>query len=102
MRAIGLVILTAILALAPLAAGAQTQSEKVYRIGLLGTHSHSSHAKGVEALRAGLHDLSYVEGKNIAIEHRWAEGKYDRLPDLAAELVRLKVDVIVTTGHHEL
>ena len=61
MRAIGLVILTAILALAPLAAGAQTQSEKVYRIGLLGTHSHSSHAKGVEALRAGLHDLSYVE-----------------------------------------
>jgi len=45
-----------------------------------------------------MHDRGYVEGKNVAVEYRWAEGKYDRLPDLAAELVRLKVDVIVTHG----
>src|SRR4029453_14201547 len=55
-------------------------------------------SKSVEALRAGLRDLGYVEGKNIVIEYRWAEGKYDRLPNLVAELVALKVDVIVTTG----
>jgi len=98
MRLIGLaVILILNLTLAPLAAGAQ-QAGNVHRIGLLGTISYSSQAKGVEALRAGLRDLGYVEGKNIVIEYRWAEGKYDRLPNLAAELVALKVDVIVTTG----
>jgi putative ABC transport system substrate-binding protein len=52
----------------------------------------------VESLRASLRDLGYEEGKNIAIEFRWAEGKFERLPDLAAELVRLKVDVLVTAG----
>jgi putative ABC transport system substrate-binding protein len=70
----------------------------VYRIGFLGTASASAQAKRVDALRAGLRDLGYVEGKNIVIEFRWAEGRYDRLPDLAAELVRLKVDVLVTAG----
>jgi ABC-type uncharacterized transport system substrate-binding protein len=99
MQPIGLAItLTACVVLAPLAATAQQLSGNVHRIGLLGTHSYSTHVKGVEALRAGLRDLGYVEGKNIAIEYRWAEGKYDRLANLVAELVALKVDVIVTTG----
>jgi putative tryptophan/tyrosine transport system substrate-binding protein len=76
----------------------QQQSGNAHRIGLLGAHSQSAQSKSVEALRAGLRDLGYVEGKNIVIEYRWAEGKYDRLPNLVAELVALKVDVIVTTG----
>jgi putative ABC transport system substrate-binding protein len=93
MRLIGLV-LTLSLILAPLAAEGQ-QPGKVWRIAYLGSASASGR---VEALRAGLRDLGYLEGKNIVIEYRGAEGKYDRLPDLAAELVRLKVDVIVTGG----
>jgi len=83
---------------APLASFAQQQS-KVWRIGFLGAASASGFARWVEALRAGLRDLGYVEGKNIVIEFRWAEEKYERLPELAAELVRLKVDVIVTHGY---
>lgn len=82
---------------APLTAKAQPV-RKIPRIGFLGLVSASSHASRTEALRAGLRDLGYVEGKNIVIEFRWAEGKYDRLPELAAELVRLNVDVIVTHG----
>ena len=81
----------------PLAAQAQ-QPAKVYRLGYLGNASASAQAKRVESLRAGLSDLGYVEGKNIVFEFRWAEGKFDRLPDLAAELVRLKVDILVTAG----
>ena len=59
-------------------------------------HSASGYAPQVEAFRGGLRDLGYVEGKNLVIEFRWAEGNYARLPDLAAELVRLKPDVLVT------
>ena len=81
---------------APLASFAQQQPAKIFRIRFLGVVSASSYASRVEALRAGLRELGYMEGKNIVIEYRWAEGKYERLPDLAAELVRLKVDVIVT------
>ena len=92
------VALTLGLTLAPLAGEAQQQTEKVYRIGYLGNASASAQAKRVESLRAGLRDLGYMEGKNIVIEFRWAEGRLDRLPDLAAELVRLKVDVLVTAG----
>jgi putative tryptophan/tyrosine transport system substrate-binding protein len=71
---------------------------RVARIGFLGSASATGSAKSVEALRDGLRDLGYVEGKNIAIEFRWADGKYDRLSDLVVELIRLNVDVIVTHG----
>jgi len=82
---------------APLGSLAQ-QKGKVWRIGFLGAATASGSARRVEALRAGLRDLGYVEGKNIVIDFRWAEGNYERLPQLAAELVRLKVDVLVTAG----
>src|SRR3989454_8823536 len=99
MRLIVLAVsLTLGLTLAPLAGEAPQQTEKVYRIGYLGNASASAQAKRVESLRAGLRDLGYEEGKNIVIEFRWAEGRHERLPDLAAELVRLKVDVLVTAG----
>ena len=77
---------------------AHAQPGKVVRIGFLGPTSAASNAGRMEALRAGLRDLGYLEGKNLVIESRWAEGKFDRLPELAAELVRLNVDVILTTG----
>jgi len=88
---------------APLAAEGQ-QPGKVYRIGYLSPSSPSDPERlaspfgerGLAAFRQGLRELGYVEGKNIAIEKRWAEGKFERLPDLAAELVRLKVDIIAS------
>ena len=77
------------------AASAQP-SGKVYRIGFLGVFSYAEYRRQVDALRTGLSQLGYEEGKNIVIHYRWAEGRYDRLPELAAELVKLNVDVIVT------
>ena len=74
------------------------QPKKVPRIGFLGATSPSVESARIEAFRQGLRELGYVEGKNIVIEYRWAEGKFDRLPDLAADLVRLNVEVIVTGG----
>ena len=74
------------------------QPVKVSRIGFLGFPSPSANAARNEAFRQGLRELGYVEGKNIVIEWRFAEGKLDRVSALAAELVRLKVDVIVTGG----
>ena len=74
------------------------QLAKIPRIGFLIASSPATNAARVEAFRQGLRELGYVEGKSIVIEFRSAEGKFDRLPDLAAELVRLKVDVIVTSG----
>ena len=71
---------------------------RVARIGFLGSASAPGSAKSVEALRTGLRDLGYVEGKNIVIEFRWAEGRYDRLSALVTDLIRLKVDLIVTHG----
>jgi len=80
---------------APLTGEAQ-QAGRVYRIGFLGATSVSGYAPQVQAFRGGLRDLGYVEGKNLVIDFRWAEGNYARLPELAAELVLLKPDVLVT------
>ena len=84
---------------APLAAEAQPR-EKLPRVGYLspGSPSEPLRRRRFEAFRQGLRELGYVEGQNIVIEPRWAEGKYDRYPALAADLVRLKVDVIVPVG----
>ena len=83
---------------APLVSFAQKSSAKISRIGFLGSASAAGDATGVEALQAGLRELGYVEGKNIVIVFRWAEANNDRFPELAAELVRLKVDLIVASG----
>jgi putative ABC transport system substrate-binding protein len=85
-------------ALAPWSSFAQPPSAKRYRIGFLGTTSPTAFAQRTGALRAALRDAGYVEGRNITIEYRWADGQYARLPELAAELVRLNVDVLVTHG----
>ena len=74
------------------------QPKKVQRIGLLSSGSPSSTKEGVEAFRQRLHELGYVEGQNIVIEYRYAEGVPDRFPNLAAELVKLKVDIIIVGG----
>ena len=74
------------------------QPGKIPRIGYLSTNTPAAMSTRTEAFRQGLRELGYVEGKNIVIEHRYAEGKRDRLPTLAAELVRLNVDIIVSAG----
>ena len=92
----GLALSTMLLALSfPVEA---QQPGKIPRIGFLGAASASGYAPQLEAFRRGLRDLGYVEGKNIILEYRWAEGRYDRLPDLAAELVRLKPNLLLTHG----
>jgi ABC-type uncharacterized transport system substrate-binding protein len=79
---------------APRSAGAQ-QAAKVYRLGYLAGGSSDISRVTVDAFRQGLRELGWVEGQNIVIDYRFADGSLDRLPDLAAELVRLKVDIIV-------
>src|SRR5215470_6339068 len=81
----------------PLAARAQ-QAQRVPRIGVLLPGSRSSFAVRVEALRQGLQQLGYVEGRTIALEWRFADEKFDRLPDLATDLAALPVDIIVANG----
>ncbi|HET7876457.1 MAG TPA: ABC transporter substrate-binding protein [Methylomirabilota bacterium] len=91
------VILALALLAAPLATQAQ-QTGKLYRIGFLGNSTAALEANLVGPFREGLRDLGYVEGRNILIEYRWAEGKYERFPALIGELIARKVDVIVTAG----
>jgi putative ABC transport system substrate-binding protein len=93
----GIVAIGVTFALCGAVATAQ-QPTKISRIGFLVASSLSANSARTEAFRQGLRELGYVEGKNIVIEWRYAEAKLDRLPALAAELVRLKVDVIVTAG----
>jgi putative ABC transport system substrate-binding protein len=81
----------------PLAARAQ-QPGKVYRIGFLGNSTAALEANLVGPFRDGLRDRGYVEGRDIVIEYRWADGRYERFPALIAELIALKVDAIVTAG----
>ena len=81
----------------PLAARAQ-QAGKVWRIGMLDTTSAALNAANLDAFRKGLRELGYVEGQNLIIDYRAAEGRNEGLSDLASELVRRKVDVIVTRG----
>lgn len=79
--------------------GAQAQQgERVHRIAFLGSTSPADYASQIEAFRGGLRDLGYVEGRNLVIDFRWADGKYERLAGLAAELVLSKPDVLVTHG----
>ena len=89
-------VLVGAVALSPLAGEAQQRPMRV--IGWL--HSLSADRSGpvMEAFRDGLRETGYIEGKNVAIEYRWADGDYDRLPALAADLVGRKVDVILTGG----
>ena len=81
----------------PLATLAQ-QATKVARIGFLGNSTATLEANLVGPFRDGLRDLGYKEGRDIVIEYRWADGRYERFPVLIAELIGLNVDVIVTAG----
>lgn len=92
-----LLILAMAIVGAPLGAEAQ-QAGKVPRIGFLGNTTPVLEANLVGPFREGLRDLGYVDGQNIVIEYRWADGKYDRFPALIAELLAQKVDVVVTAG----
>src|SRR5262249_12245906 len=91
-------LLSAAVASWPLVARAQQPSTRVFRIGFLGLPTADSLPERPEAFRAGLRELGYREGRDFVIECRWADGKYEQLPALLDDLIRLKVDVIVTHG----
>src|SRR5215831_14320291 len=93
-----IIVLLITLALASVDVVEGQQPKKVPWIGFLSGVSPSTNSARVEAFRQGLRELGYSEGKNIVIEERYAEGKRDRLSEFAVELVRLKVDIIVTGG----
>jgi ABC-type uncharacterized transport system substrate-binding protein len=97
MRLIRVVIPILALLATPLASDAQTAG-KTYRIGVLETISPALNVANLDAFRQRLRELGYVEGQNLVIEYRSADGRAERFPDLAAELVRLKVNLIVTRG----
>jgi len=92
------VTLTIGLLAAPLAVEAQPPGAKAARIGYLSSQSASGGLAADEAFRQGLRDLGYVEGRNLTVEYRWADGNYERLPGLAKELIALGVDLIVSVG----
>src|SRR4029078_1999527 len=90
-------IVSALAAAWPLATRAQPTT-RIARIGFLGSASAAGSSQSVKALREGVKGFGYVESKNIVIEFRWAEGKYERLPELVADLIRRNVDVLVKHG----
>src|SRR5262249_7098331 len=94
---VALLVALCSLLLAPCSAVEAQQSRKVFRIGFLDSSTASGMAVLLDAFKQELTKLGWIEGKNIALEYRFAEGKSERLPELAAELVRLKVDLIVAT-----
>src|SRR5262245_36644541 len=83
--------------LAPCSSAHAQQSKKVPRIGYISSNEPARESARFEAVRQALRELGYIEGQNIAIEYRYGEGKTDQYPQLLAELVRLKVDVILTS-----
>jgi putative ABC transport system substrate-binding protein len=89
-------ILVAVLQLAAGVVLEAQQPKKIHRIGYLSGIDAATHSTRSEPFRQALRERGYIDGQNIAIEYRYAEGKLDRLPELAAELVRLKVDIIVS------
>jgi len=95
---VGLIVLFTLGMLAAPRMSAAQQPAKKPRIGFLAVRSPSIVSQNLEAFRRGLHEHGWLEGQNITVEYRWAEGKVERLPDLAAELVRLKVDLIAAGG----
>ena len=95
-RALSILFLVLLLAVAVIAEA--QQPKKVSQIGYLSVSDAATESTRSEAIRLALRELGYIEGQNIAIEYRYAEGKRDRQPKLAAELVRLKVDIIVVAG----
>src|SRR5262249_146261 len=94
-------ILVAVVLLAVALIADAQQPGKVARIGILSPFSASDTVPWHRAFQQGLRERGWIEGQNIVIEYRYAEGKNNRLPDLAAELVRLEVDIIVTSGATE-
>ena len=90
--------LALVILVAPLAAEAQPPATHVHRIGVLSSRSPLVARPYVEAFRQRLRALGYVEGQNLALEDQYAEGQAERLPELAAELVRLQVEVLVAAG----
>ena len=91
---------TALLSIAPFVAA--QQAKKVYRIGYLSGGDPTGESTRAEVIRLALSELGYIEGQNVAFEYRYAGGKSDRFPELAADLVRLKVDIIVVTGGNRI
>src|SRR5262245_18066389 len=91
-------ILTAMILLAVAVMAEAQQPKKIYRIGYLSPSDPATDSRLAEGIRLALRNLGYIEGQNIATEYRYAEGKQDRYPELAAELVCLKVDIIVVAG----
>ena len=85
-------------AVAGLSSAEAQQLKKIPRIGILVTSSSSQNSQRIEAFQRGLRELGYLEGKHILVEYRYGEGKPERLPTLAGQLVAMRVDVIVTGG----